>query len=394
MADCTMHGAGHDWVARAAALSSAIAAAAERTEREGRVAPEAMAALHEAGLFRLCLPRALDGAEASPMTILAVLQAVAAADASTAWCLGQALGCSLAAGFVAPEIAREIFGPADAVLAWGPPNPRSRAVPVEGGWRVTGRWSYASGIRNATWLGGHARVCAPDGTPLPTADGRPVLRTALFRAASAEIVPVWDVIGLRGTGSDDYVVEDLFVPEAYTYTRDLARDRHGPGPLHRIAQTAFYGIAFAGVALGIARASLDSFIALAAEKTPAYTAATLRENAAVQLQVARCEGELGAGRAFLVEMSSELWDAVRRERELSLAQRARLRIACTYASERARKVVDYTYHAAGAGAILRRNPFERRFRDMHAVAQQIQAAPTNFEHAGMALLGLDPGARV
>ena len=151
---------------------------------------------------------------------------------------------------------------------------------------------------------------------------------------------------------------------------------------------------FAGVALGIARASLNSFIALAGEKTPAYSETVLRDNTAVQLQVARCEGHLGAGQAFLVEMMSELWDAVCCEQELSLSQRARLRVACTYASERARKVVDYTYHAAGAGAVLRQNPFERRFRDMHAVAQQVQSSPTNFEHAGMALLGLEPGARV
>ncbi len=280
------------------------------------------------------------------------------------------------------------------MIARGKAVQRSSAVPVAGGYRVTGRWSYASGIRNATWLDGHARVYKPDGAPKSTGDGRPMLRTTLFPASSAQIIPVWEVIGLQGTGSDDYAVEDLFVPEACTYTRDLARDRHRPGPLHRIAQTAFYGMAFASVALGIGRASLDAFIALAAGKTPAYTATRLRDNAAVQLEVARCEGHLGAGQAFLVEMMSELWETVCRDDEFSVDQRARLRIACTYASERARKVVDYAYHTAGAGAVLRRNPFERRFRDMHAVAQQIQAAPSNFEHAGMALLGLEPGARV
>ena len=394
MSECSAHGPGIDWAARARALSAQIEAAADRIEDVGKVPSDVMAALHDAGLFRLCLPRSLGGGEASPLSINAVLQTIAAADASTAWCLGQALGCSFAAGFVAPEIAREIFGPPDAVLAWGPPNNRARAVPVEGGYSLTGSWSFASGIRNATWIGAHASVYEPDGTLRMSAAGRPVFTTMLIPASSVAVPPVWEVMGLQGTGSDDYAVTDLFVPQAYSYTRDIARDRHGPGPLYRIAQTTFYGMAFAGVALGIGRASLDAFIALAADKTPGYTTTTLRDNAGIQLQVARCEGHLGGARAFLKEMMTEMWETVCREEEMTLDQRARLRIACTYASERARKVVDFTYHAAGATAILRRNPFERRFRDMHTVSQQIQAAPSNFEHAGMALLGLEPGPRV
>lgn len=383
-----------DWVTRARTVAPLIASEADRTERDGRVTQEVMAAMHEAELFRLCLPRSMGGGEVSPMTLLGVVSTVAAADASTAWCLGQGLGCSLSAAFLAPDVSREIFGAPDSVLAWGPFNRRERVVAADGGYRLTGRWSYASGIRNATWYGAHTPETAPDGTPLKLPDGRPRIRTFVFPAASATVDPVWDTMGLRGTGSDDYEVEDLFVPEAFTFVRDYEPDRRETGPLYRIALTAFYGMTFASVALGIARATLDAFIALAAAKTASHTAGTLRDGTAVQSDVALAEGHLGASRAYLLETMEEIWHVLGRGDALDLDRRARLRIACAYASGRAREVVAMAYHRAGATAIHAANPFERRFRDMNTVSQQIQAAPSNLEHAGMAILGLEPGGRV
>ena len=154
-----------DWVARARDAAPLIASHADRTEREGRVTPEVMAAMHEAELFRLCLPRSMGGGEASPMTLSRVVSTVAEADASTAWCLGQGLGCSLSAAFLAPEVASEIFGAPDSVVAWGPYNASGRVAKAAGGYRLTGRWSYASGIRNATWFGAHTMETARDGKP-------------------------------------------------------------------------------------------------------------------------------------------------------------------------------------------------------------------------------------
>ncbi len=383
-----------DWVARARTVAPLIASEADRTERDGRVTPEVMAAMHEAELFRLCLPRSMGGGEVSPMTLLGVVSTVAAADASTAWCLGQGLGCSLSAAFLAPDVSREIFGAPDSVLAWGPFNRRERVAAADGGYRLSGRWSYASGIRNATWYGAHTPETGPDGTPLKLPDGRPLIRTFIFPAASAMVDPVWDTMGLRGTGSDDYEVADLFVPEAFTFVRDHEPDRRETGPLYRIALTALYGMTFASVALGIARATLDGFIALAAAKTASHTAGTLRDGTAVQSDVALAEGHLGASRAYLLETMEEIWHVLGRGDALDLDRRARLRIACAYASGRAREVVAMAYHRAGATAIHAANPFERRFRDMNTVSQQIQAAPSNLEHAGMAILGLEPGGRV
>lgn len=383
-----------DWVARARSVAPAIRAEADRIEREGKVTPAAMAAMHEAEIFRLCLPRSMGGGEASPMTIQSVIETIAAADASTAWSLGQGLGCSLSAAFLAPDVAADIFGAPDSILAWGPFNKSERVVAADGGYRLTGRWSYASGIRNATWFGAHKPETGPDGKPRANPDGRPRIRSFLFPAADATVYPVWDVMGLKGTGSDDYEVADLFVPEGHTFLRDFEPDRRESGPLYRIALTAFYGMTFATVGLGIARATLDEFIALASAKTASHTSAKLREGTAVQSDVALAEGHLGASRAYLLEMTGEMWRVLERGDELDIDLRARLRIACAYASARAREVVAMAYHRAGATAIHAANPFERRFRDMNTVSQQIQAAPSNLEHAGMAILGLEPGGRV
>lgn len=359
------------------------------------MADDVMAALHDAALFRMALPRSLRGGEATPMGIVEVLETVAAADASTAWCLGQAHGCTLAAGFLDPKAAEDVFGAPDAVLAWGPGGRNGRAVPVEGGYRVSGEWMFASGSRHARWIGAHCPLYREDGTPITDDAGRPMVRSMLFPKSSVTMRDVWQVMGLKGTGSDNYIVEDVFVPEAYSFRRDNPEDRREKGPLYRIPLLTFYGMAFAGVALGIARASLDAFIRLAETKVAAGATSVLRENAVIQSEVAQAEGRLCSARAYLMQMIGETWETAKAGEPFPLDQRARLRVSITWASNQARKVSEFTYLAAGATAIFESNPFERRFRDMHAVSQQGQAHMSNFEAAGQALLGLTPsGHRV
>lgn len=384
-----------DWAARARALAPLIESEADRIERERRLPDQVMAALHDAGLYRMCLPASIDGGAATPLAVMEVLEAVAAADASTAWCLGQALGCSLAAAYVEPEVARAVFGAADAVLAWGPTSRDAKAVAVDGGYRLSGRFRFASGSRNASWLGAHCAVFEADGTQRAGAGGKPVDRTFLFPIECADITDVWRVIGLRGTGSDDYAVEDLFVADAYTFVRDVPAGLREDWPLYRISFITFYGIAFAGVALGIARSMLDSFVGLAAEKIAARTTTVLRENAVIQTQVAHAEWQLCASRAFLVEMIERTWQTAAAGEDFPLDQRTRLRLAISYAMNQAREVAEFAFRAAGTNAIFEDGPFERRFRDMQAVSQQSQANQWNFVAAGQALLGLEPaGGRV
>jgi alkylation response protein AidB-like acyl-CoA dehydrogenase len=376
-----------DWVARARALAPVLATAADRIESERRVPADIMASVHEAELFRMCLPRSMGGGEAPPLAVMQTTEAIASADASTAWCLGQGLGCSRSAAFIDPEIAREIFGPPDAILAWGPPDGSAKAVAVDGGYRVTGNWRLASGIMNATWLGPLCPVVEADGAPRLNAAGKPALRVMLLPASSATITDVWQVLGLQGTGSNNFTIDDLFVPDSYTFERDSAADRRENGRLYGILQTTFYGMAFAGVALGIARTALDDFIDLAANKKPSHAALVLRDNPAVQRQVAQAEANLGAARSYLIDRIKTVWESGEKPANWPVDQRARLRLACTHAVMQARDTVGYVYQAAGSSAIFAKNPFERRFRDINTVANQAQGQPTNLEQAGSALLG-------
>src|SRR5215470_6215850 len=176
-----------DCITRARQLAPIIAGCAARNEQERELAPEALAALHEARLLRMLLPVGCDGLEVDPVTFARAVEEVAKADGSTAWCVVQACGCSVAAAYVAPAVAREIFAPARAVLAWAPIGPDGKAVAVEGGYRATGRWSFASGIKHATWLGCHCHLVTPDGTPRLDSDGKPLERTLLFPKPSAKV---------------------------------------------------------------------------------------------------------------------------------------------------------------------------------------------------------------
>ena len=375
-------------VASAQQLAPLIAKHAGATEQAREIAPEVIDALHEARLFRMLIPRSCDGWEADPLSYLQAIEELAKADGSTAWCIVQASGCSVAAAYLAPAAARDIFGAANAVMSSGPFNPDAKAIAVAGGYRVSGSWSFASGIKHAHWLGCHCLIYEADGTPRLASDGTPAERTMLFPKASARLKDIWHVVGLKGTGSDNYTIDDLLVPEAYSFTRESAEDRRERGPLYRIPVYHLYGIGFAAVALGLARASLDAFVALALVKKPSAKAYTLRDNAVIQSQVALAEAKLSSARSYLVQSLGDCWDTAMRGETLSMPQRATLKLAGTYAAHQSKDVIDTIYHAAGATAIFQGNPFERRFRDVHTVLQQVQAHFANFELVGQVLLGL------
>jgi indole-3-acetate monooxygenase len=383
---------GIDWVARAHAPGPTITASADEVERLRELPRSLTLALAEAGLFRLLQPRELSGGELTPMEFSDVMGEVAYHDASTAWCVGQGNGCGLAAAFLAPAVAREIFGPIDGILAWGPPaNPEVRRVP--GGYRLTGTWAFASGSHNASWLGAHILERGPDGTPIKRNDGGTALRSLLFPKNQAVITDIWRVMGLRGTGSDQYSVTDLFVPEDHTILHDRGKTpAQTGGLLYRFSFSNLYASGFAGLALGVARGFYDSFVELAAGKTARGAKTTLRNNQVVQSQVAQASARLRSARAFLIMSLQEIWDTVAETGEVTLDHNATIRLASTWAIKQAREVVDELYHAAGATAIFDTQPFERRFRDIHTIAQQMQGAQRHFETVGEILLGLEPDA--
>jgi indole-3-acetate monooxygenase len=384
---------GFGLIERARALAPLIASEADEIERTRRLTPPVVSGLIENGLYRVLLPQSVGGAEAPLEVFMDMLEQVAMADASTAWCLGQCSVCAMTAAYLDPDTAREIFGPANGILAWGAIAGEVQVVP--GGYRAHGRWNFASGSRQASWLGAHVGVVEADGTKRLKADGTPEIRTIVFPLASATMYDVWDVIGLKGTGTDSYSVDNLFIPDRFSAVRDDPAAVREKGPLYQLTTNIVFGMGFASVAVGVARATLDAATDLARGKTPQGIKA-MRENNAVQGALGRTEGNLRAARAYLHATAGEVWHDLTQTGTYTEKHRTALRLASTWTIHQAASVVDAAYHMAGATAVFAANKFERRFRDMHAIAQQIQARDTHYEDVGRALLATDPtaGAKV
>jgi alkylation response protein AidB-like acyl-CoA dehydrogenase len=375
---------GFGLVERARAIAPLIAGEADEIERTRRLTPAVVSALIENGLYRVLLPQSLGGAEAAPEAFMQMLEEIAKADASTAWCLGQCSVCAMIAAALDHDTGHEIFNTAPGILAWGAVAHEARAV--AGGYRVTARWDFASGSRQASWLGAHVRIVGTDGTLRKNADGSPEMRTILFPVASAVMHDVWQAIGLAGTGTDSYEVHDLFVPDRFAVFRDVPEALREPGPLYRLATGSTFSLGFAAVSLGVARATLDAAIALARAKHQSLAASTMRDNQAVQGLIGRTEGDLRAARAYLYATAHAMWRDLSATGAFSTAHRSAVRLAATWTIQQSAKVVDTAYHMAGATAVFRSNPFERRFRDMHTIAQQIQARDTHYEDVGRMIL--------
>jgi alkylation response protein AidB-like acyl-CoA dehydrogenase len=370
-------------VARARALQPLIANEADEIERTRRLTPKVTAALIENELYRALLPRTYGGHEVPLEIFMQMQEEIAKADASTAWCLGQCAVCAMTAAYLEPDAANEIFNTPPGILAWGAINHEVKIVP--GGYLANARWEFASGSRQASWLGAHVRIIEADGTPRKKKDGSPEIRTILFPVTSATMYDVWDVIGLKGTGTDAYSVENLFIPEKFAALRDDPDAVIEKGPLYKLTTNAVFSAGFAATSLGVARATLDAAIDLARSKIPQGLSA-MRENNAVQGQIGRTEATLRAARAYLYSTAAEVWRDLERGEAVTEAHRIAIRIAATWTIHQSAAVVDTAYHMSGATAVFASNPFERRFRDMHAIAQQIQARDTHYEDAGKAIL--------
>ena len=370
-------------VERARALQPLIAGEADEIERSRRLTPKVTAALIENELYRALLPRSYGGHEVPLEIFMQMQEEIAKADASTAWCLGQCAVCAMTAAYLEPDAANEIFNTPPGIVAWGAINHEVKVVP--GGYLANARWEFASGSRQASWLGSHVRIVEADGTLRKKKDGSPEIRTILFPITSATMYDVWDVIGLKGTGTDAYSVENLFIPQKFAALRDDPNAVIEKGPLYKLTTNAVFSMGFAATSLGVARATLDAATDLARSKIPQGLSA-MRENNAVQGQIGRTEASLRAARAYLYSTAAEVWRDLERGEAVTEAHRIAIRIAATWTIHQSAAVVDTAYHMSGATAVFAKNPFERRFRDMHAIAQQIQARDTHYEDAGKAIL--------
>jgi indole-3-acetate monooxygenase len=340
----------------------------------------------EAGLFRICVPRKLGGGEVDAATMVRVIEAIAYADGSAGWCLMIGATSGVISAYLPEETAREIYGTHDAVTG-GVFAPLGKATAVKGGYQVTGRWPYASGCEHCTWLMGGC-VVLDEGDPRLLANGMPDSRLLLFPASQAQVIDTWTVSGLRGTGSHDIAVDNLFVAGARAVS--LMTDRPlQSGPLYAFPIFGLLALGIAGVALGVARNAIDELTQLARAKRPTGGSRRLAERTTVQAQIAQAEATLRSARAFLFEGMEETWTAASAEGAISIHQRGTLRLAATHATTSAADVVDSMYNAGGGTSIYASSPLQRCFRDIHVVTQHMMVAPSTYELIGRLFLGVD-----
>ena len=369
-----------------AALAPRIEAAANENEQARRLSLPVVAAMAEAGLFRLWRPQRHDGAEADPATVIRVVEAVSRIDGATGWCLAVHGNGSLPSGFLPAEGAREVFGRNPDVLVAGTWPPLGEAIVVDGGYRATGRWPFASGCQHAEWLQAGCRIIDSDG-PRLLADGSPVVRVLFFPATQCEILDTWRTIGMRGTGSHDFRIDNVFVPAVHTLS---FRERPvEPGPLYAMPIIALSAAAISAVTLGIARHAIEILANVARTKVAMRSQQVLSRHAALQGELGRAEGLLRSGRALLYETIEEVWQAVVAGETPGVAQRVLLFLAATQAAQTAIQAVDLMYNAAGSASIYEHTGLDRCLRDIRTAGHHIAVASGNYEMVGQALLGFD-----
>ena len=377
-----------DYLLKARAIAPIIEGAADLTEQSRQLAPHVLKALVDGGFYRMLQPRFLGGGELSLRAFAEVIEEIAKADASTAWCLAQCSACAMAAAYLDRETALELFGPPDGIVAWGPPAP-SEAHMVDGGYRVTGEWNFASGGHQASWIGGQSHVFGPDGERHLGSNGAPVIRMMLLPREDVQLNDAWNVMGLKGTGSDTYSVKDLFVPERRTFCRDAAEDRRDSALLFNFSTSNVYSFGFASLALGVARRMLDDATIIVANKIPYGSKRALRDNNVVQAHIGRSEAAWRAARTYLHMTAENSWQSMSEKPTLSVDQKIEIRLASPWAIQQAAEIADVIYHMIGSTAVFENHPFERRFRDIHSVTQQLQGRQSHFENVGQALLGVE-----
>jgi indole-3-acetate monooxygenase len=342
--------------------------------------------MREAGLFSLWLPKALGGPELTALDFVRIVEAIARADGSVGWCAAVGACYSCFAGYLEEAVARDIYGDGDAILA-GTLNPTGRAVAVPGGYRITGRWSYGSGIQHSTWALGNCLIF--DGNTLRTTpDGSPVARLMIFPRSEATVIDTWRVSGLRGTGSHDFRLDDVFVPDQRAIT-GFGGAPTQPGRLYGLPFTIF-SVSLVGVPLGVARAAIDTLTELARNKSPMDSKQLLKDKPAIQAAIGRAEATLRAARAFLFEAVQAMWDAAETSAP-SLEQRALVRLSITHVAAAAKQVTEMMFEAGGGTALYEDGRLARCSRDAQAAAQHIALTSNNYEFAGRVLLGMDSG---
>jgi indole-3-acetate monooxygenase len=380
-------GEGASLVAIARSLGPLIRAHAADLEVR-RIPPQLVAEFYDAGVFRAMLPRELGGLEAEPVEWLQMIEELARLDASAGWLAFIQSGVGLT--FLDPErferFRLRVGG--RLILAMSLGRIGGKAVRVEGGYRITGRWPFASGSPFATWFGGMSFVCTEDDAALLDGSGQPQRLLAIWPADQARIIDTWDGLGLRGTGSGDFEISDLFVPDeqvspgfyaAPVYDRALFRIKEMPEVGH------------GAHALGVASAALESFADAVRSKPVPGSArqAAMGHMQAHQIAFARADALVRAARSLLHGTVRAAYEDATAHSELVLEMRVRLREANIFAVRAAKEAVGLIFDMAGSSAVYRGHPIEKAFRDINTAANHTNYLDTAYAAIGSYFLTRD-----
>src|ERR1700730_14817642 len=369
----------------ARAFRPRIIAERDHIEAARRIPEDIAQDLAGAGFFRISLPEAYGGLDLRPMQAMEIFEELARADASVAWCVWNS-NTHWTIAQLSPEAARTIHADPDVVTA-NSTRSSGQAQVVAGGFRVSGRWSMVSGCELAAWM---VLLCIvrENGKPRLTPGGALETRFMILPSTACEIIDTWTVGGLRGTGSHDVVVRDVFVP--IDYGSGFADPHVLPEPRYRIPPFSRVIPGLGAMALGVARTAIDTFCDIAGAKTPQRTTQMLRDNHGAQVRVSQAESLVRSARLFLFDSLDRLWRTLIATGEVTMEARAHVRLAGSHAVNSGVQAVDLLYIGAGASALYTSCPLERAFRDVHAITQHIGVHPRVMETTGRVLFGLEP----
>jgi alkylation response protein AidB-like acyl-CoA dehydrogenase len=371
---------------RVSALKPLIEANRGEAERLKRL-PDAVAqAFLDNDLYRVLVPVDLGGAGLDPLAYFDLCQELASYDGSVGWNFALASTCSPLVGMLPMERLKEFFADPDCAIA-GTVGPSGNAVRCDGGWKLTGKWSWMSGVHQSKWVILGAFV-HEDGKQLMNPDGSPEVRQFLAPKDASAMLDVWDVGGMRGTGSTDYVCTDAFTTEEM-WVRAFSGQSNHPDPIFRVPFT-YFGLGLSAVALGMARPAVEGLRTLAASKASAVSRRSLRDQAQAQYALAKSEALLRSSRLHVLDCFGEIWEALKRGQPVTLQMRGRTRGSYVHAMESALEAVHLCYRAAGGSALWQKGPFEQALRDVHAVGCHITLQQVMMEEAGRVELGMDP----
>lgn len=363
-----------------------VAVRSEEIEQNRGLPDDVVELIKPTGAFRMYVPQDLDGPGVTAWESLEVLEELAFHDGAAGWCAMIGSTTSLMSSTLADPHAREIFGDPDSI-AGGFAMPNGRAVAVEGGLRVTGRWQWGSGTRHCAWIGGGCRLVDENGERSPRADGLSV-PFVFFPATDVEFVDNWHVSGLSGSGSGDYQVTDVFVPEGRWVQMGLDE----PVRDNTLSRFSFYGLLACGVAsvaVGMGRRSIDELVLLAGAKRPQGSRRTLAERGQVQADVAIAEAKLASSWAYLRDSIQQAWDRAESGDVPTIEHRRHMRLAATHATQTAAEVTELMYKAGGGAVVYKSSPLQRTFRDAYVATQHAMVAPRTFDTYGRIRLGLE-----